>query len=104
VAKKTDTKGLLTGKPKAQGWRDQFVEGQQEEPDVSDDRKTALRYRRKTYLMTDGLIRRIETQAKRKGVGVNEMNRYLLTLALDMVESGKHEISVQTVEKHTLGV
>jgi hypothetical protein len=104
VAKKTDTKGLLTGKPKAQGWRDQFVDGQQEEPDVSVDRKATLRYRRKTYLMTDELIRRIETQAKRKGVGVNEMNRYLLTLALDMVESGKHEIPVQTVEKHTLGV
>lgn len=104
MAKKTDTKGLLTGKPKAQGWRDQFAEVPQEEPDSTDDRKATLRYRRKTYLMTDELIRRIEVQAKRKGVGVNEMNRYLLTLALDLVESGKHEISVQTVEKHTLGV
>lgn len=104
MAKKTDTKGLLTGKPKAQGWRDQFVDSPQEESDSKDERKATLRYRRKTYLMTDELIRRIETQARQAGVGVNEMNRYLLTMALDLVESGKHEIPVQTVEKHTLGV
>jgi hypothetical protein len=104
VAKKTETKGLLTGKPKAQGWRDQFAEGQQEEPEPIADRKATQRYRRKTYLMSDELIRRIETQAKQMGVGVNEMNRYLLTLALDLVESGSHKIPVQTVEKHTLGV
>lgn len=104
MAKKTDTKDLLTGKPKAQGWRDQFGEGPQATPQATDERQATLRYKRKTYLMTDELIRRIETQAKRKGVGVNEMNRYLLTLALDLVESGQHEISVQTIEKHTLGV
>ena len=104
MAKRTDTKDLLTGKPKAQGWRDQFVESSQEATKSQDARQATLRYKRKTYLMTDELIRRIETQAKRRGVGVNEMNRYLLTLALDLVESGKHEISVQTVEKHTLGV
>jgi hypothetical protein len=104
VVKKTDTKGLLTGKPKAQGWRDQFADGPQEEPDLTEARKVTLRYRRKTYLMTDELIRRIETQAKQTGVGVNEMNRYLLTLALDLVESGNHKIPVHTVEKHTLGV
>jgi hypothetical protein len=104
VAKKTDTKGLLTGKPKAQGWRDQFEERPQQEPIATDGRRATLRYRRKTYLITDDLIQRIERQAKKTGVGVNEMNRYLLTLALDLVESGKHEIPVQTVEKHTLGV
>jgi hypothetical protein len=54
--------------------------------------------------MTDELIQRVEVQAEKAGVGVNEMNRYLLTLALDLVDRGEHEIQVQTIGKRTLGV
>lgn len=66
--------------------------------------ETSPRLMRKTYLMTDDLIRRVERQAEAAGVGINEMNRYLLTVALDMVESGQHEIQVTTVTRRTLGV
>ncbi len=66
--------------------------------------KASPRLMRKTYLMTDDLIRRVERQAEAAGVGINEMNRYLLTLALDLVESGEHEIQVTTVTRRTLGV
>jgi len=90
----------LTGKQKTLGWRDQFEEATPIEPEV----QGKLRYKRKTYLMTDELIRRIETQAEHAGVGVNEMHRYLLTIALTQIESGKYEIEVQTIAKRTLGV
>jgi len=66
--------------------------------------KNSPRLMRKTYLMTDDLIRRVERQAEAAGVGINEMNRYLLTVALDLVESGQHEIQVTTVTRRTLGV
>ncbi len=66
--------------------------------------ETSPRLMRKTYLMTDDLIRRVERQAEAAGVGINEMNRYLLTVALDLVESGQHEIQVTTVTRRTLGV
>lgn len=66
--------------------------------------QTSPRLMRKTYLMTDDLIRRVERQAEAAGVGINEMNRYLLALALDLVESGEHEIQVTTVTRRTLGV
>ena len=66
--------------------------------------ETSPRLMRKTYLMTDVLVRRVERQAEAAGVGINEMNRYLLTVALDLVESGQHEIQVTTVTRRTLGV
>ena len=66
--------------------------------------QTAPRLMRKTYLMTPELIRRVQRQADEAGVGINEMNRYLLALALDLVESGEHEIQVTTVTRRTLGV
>ena len=66
--------------------------------------KNSPRLMRKTYLMTDVLVRRVERQAEAAGVGINEMNRYLLTVALDLVESGQHEIQVTTVTRRTLGV
>ena len=66
--------------------------------------KAAPRLIRKTYLMTDELIRRVQMQAEAAGVGVNEMNRYLLTVALEQVEGGQHEIQVTTVTRRTLGV
>ena len=66
--------------------------------------KAAPRLIRKTYLMTPELILRIQRQAGEAGVGVNEMSRYLFTVALDLVESGAHEIQVTTVARRTLGV
>lgn len=104
MVRKTETKDLLTGKQRAQGWRDQFEDAPSPELISSSHKKAPPRYKRKTYLMTDELIRRVESHAQKVGVGVNEMNRYLLTLALDLVERGEHEIQVKTVGKRTLGV
>lgn len=105
MAKKTETKDLLTGKQKPQGWRDQFTDGQeQSEPAPARTQKSSGAYKRKTYLMTDELIQRIEVQAEKAGVGINEMNRYLLTVALDQVERDEHAVQVQIVSKRTLGV
>jgi len=105
VAKKTETKDLLTGKQKPQGWRDQFTDGQEQSESVTTEKPLASpTYKRKTYLMTDELIQRIEVQAEKTGVGINEMNRYLLTIALDQVDNEEHEIQVHTIRKRTLGV
>lgn len=105
MAKTTETKDLLTGKQKPQGWRDQFTDGQeQSEPVTTPKQKSSSTYKRKTYLMTDELIQRIAVQAEKIGVGINEMNRYLLTVALVLVENEEHEIQVQTIRKRTLGV
>ena len=104
MARKKDSKDLLTGREKVQGWRDQFADGKSSESESDPTRKSSPKYRRKTYLMTDELIERIEAQADKANVGINEMNRYLLTVALDLVESGKHEVQVQTIQKSTLGV
>ena len=102
MAKKALTKDLLIGGQKPQGWRDQF-DG--EPAGVAEPTPVPKpTYRRKTYLISDDLIRRIEVQAEQAGVGVNEMNRYLLSLALDLVERGEHQIEVHTVTKRTLGV
>lgn len=108
MAREQETKDLLAGRKKAQGWRDQLGGDQAEEPQDSEPtlspKKKKSKYKRKTYLMTDDLISRIETQAEKAGVGINEMNRYLLTVALDMVEQGELEVEVQMVNKRTLGV
>ena len=105
MAKKNQTKELLTGKSKPQGWKDQF-EGEvetDEEPKPS-KQQSGEKYKRKTYLMSDDLIERIATQAERFGVGINETHRYLVALALEQVEAGEHEPEVQEVKKRTLGV
>jgi len=94
VAKKKKSKGQALPEPAL---------ADQESPPAPPVKATP-RLIRKTYLMTPELIRRVQRQADEAGVGVNEMNRYLLTVALDLVESGQHEIQVTTVERRTLGV
>lgn len=94
MAKKKKSKGLALP---------ESALAEQESPSAPPAKATP-RLLRKTYLMTPDLIRRVQRQAEEAGVGVNEMNRYLLTLALDLVESGQHEIQVTTVTRRTLGV
>jgi hypothetical protein len=109
VAKKSraqENEDLLTGAAKPQGWRDQFGVEPQDEPEEPSKPDTAQagQYRRKTYLMTDELIDRIEKLASEQRIGINEMHRYLVKIALEAIESGKHEIEVQVEVKRTLGV
>jgi hypothetical protein len=109
VAKKSRAKmneELLTGATKPQGWREQFDSDGQSEPAASQKRDTARagQFRRKTYLMSDDLIARIEKVAREQDVGINEMHRYLVMIALEAVEKGTHQIEIQVVNKRTLGV
>ena len=103
--RKEETQELLTGG--VQGWRDQFGVDARNAPvqeDTAKDTASAGQFRRKTYLMTDELIERIKEQAQRQGVGINEMHRYLVTVALDAIDSGQHKIAIQVEQKRTLGV
>ena len=61
---------------------------------------------KKSYVLTPEIVRRVAEQAEAHGVGVGEMARYLLTFAMDQIDSGVHEIpvEVEVVEKRSLGV
>lgn len=88
-----------------QKWQQQFSDrGPGSEPVKAPEK--AERLKRKTYLMTDELIRRAETQAAAYQVGVNEMVRYCLDYALSLIEAGEHkpEAKEVTVKKVTLNV
>jgi hypothetical protein len=80
------------------GWRDQVTQ-----PPTPTSVK-ADRLRRKTYLLTPALIARVSDLADRERVGVNELVRYLLTYALDQVETGEHSLPARPVAQRTLGV
>ena len=47
---------------------------------------------------------RVRLLADREHVGQNELVRYLLTWSLSQIESGKHRLPAEPVEKRTLGV
>jgi hypothetical protein len=105
VAKrKQDLAGKLTPeRRKLPGWED-TVSGQagpqsetrrpafvQEEPET----EPANKLKRKTYLLYPGMIEEIETIAEQERVGINELVRYLLGLALDQVYHREVEIPTQ---------
>ena len=66
--------------------------------------KKSGRLKRKTVLMTDELIARVETMAEQHGVGINEMHRWLLVQAMDMVDDGTLTVEAQQKVISTLGV
>ena len=112
MAKKSRSSAIsdaLTGQETEHSWKNQFSDGQspasQDAPPPGDSSK-AGRYKRKTYLMTEDLIKRVEDQAQAQQVGVNEMARYCLNLALTLIESGEHKPEIQevTTSKRTLGI
>ena len=88
--------------PAPQGWRDQV--GRPSESVSEPDTATGGHYIRKTYLITPGLIDRIKGLADQERVGQNELVRYLLSFALEQVESGRHPLPAQPVQQRTLGV
>jgi hypothetical protein len=81
------------------GWTDQIGGAAEPAP-----KKSKRKHKRKTYLMTDDLIARIEAFATAHDVGVNEAVRYLLITGLDAIETGDRQVKTQRVTKHTLGV
>lgn len=78
-----------------------------EKPDPPKQKKekptTPPKFRRKTYLMSDELIERIEAIAEAEHVGINELHRYLVDLALTQIEDGTHTLETQSTQQRTLG-
>ena len=99
-----DLSEKLAGESKpASGWLDQ-VGTVQPEPGGAHDSARAGVYKRKTFLITDEIEERVRLLADREHVGQNELVRYLLTWSLSQIESGKHRLPAEPVEKRTLGV
>jgi len=65
--------------------------------------KPEPKFKRKTYLMTDELITRIEAIAEAENVGINELHRYLVDLALTQIEDGTHKLKTHSTRRRTLG-
>jgi hypothetical protein len=62
----------------------------------------AGRYYRKTYLLTEELIARIEQVANDHQVGLSELVRWALETVLDEVENRQREIPVTVEERHVI--
>ena len=92
----------LTGPSQPRGWKNQFGEPDVQIADkaIEQDPKQGNGYKRKTYLMTDDLITRIEAQANTYDVGINEMARYCFDLALSLMEAGEHKPPVKEIVTH----
>lgn len=97
ASKKQQTADAL--KPK--GWANQFGDAPTA-PAGPEPGKGKLQ--RKTYLMTDELISRLDETAKAHGIGVNELVRYLCKHGLDELDTGAHKLPVRVVTTYTLDV
>jgi hypothetical protein len=83
------------GPKKRPGWK-ALVETRQEAE------RQAPTLRRKTYLLTNELIDRINALAEDKRVGINELVRFLLANAVAQVESGDLEIPTEAVPEYRI--
>lgn len=96
ASRKKTTQDMLI--PKPAGWQDQIGEA---EPQPKAARG---KLKRKTYLMTDDLIAKIEDFAAEYNVGVNEALRFIVIAGLDSIKTGNAKVKTQVVTKNTLGV
>ncbi len=96
------------------GWRDTILTGQQPvdppkstlslpeaQPSTPPKRETVDRNKpvRKTYLLQPQLIERIEITAELERVGISDLTNFLLSTALDLIESGQIEIPTQAAKR-----
>lgn len=96
ASKKQQTADALNKGPK--GWANQF--GDAPAPVTKEKGKL----KRKTYLLTDDLIQRLEDTAKAHKVGVNELVRYLVKHGLDGLDTKEYSLPVRVVTTYTLDV
>jgi len=96
ASKKQQTADALNKGPK--GWVNQF--GDESAPAGKEKGKL----KRKTYLLTDDLISRLEDTAKAHKVGVNELVRYLVKHGLDGLDAKEYSLPVRVVTTYTLDV
>lgn len=99
MARKRDLAGKLSQQNEARpGWRDAITgpargaEPVEEEAPRPKRTKKKGPLKRKTYLLTPGLIDQVAELAETERVGINELVRYLLRSSLEMVEAGELEI------------
>jgi hypothetical protein len=93
--------------PRRPGWRDTITLGRgtpeppepEPEPEPASRRRNRGRYKRKTYLIPPEMIAHIEEVADQERVGINELVRFLLGTALDMVEDGQLEIPTRPARR-----
>jgi hypothetical protein len=100
ASKKQQTVDALNKKPK--GWANQFGDAPAPRPEGT--RKEKGKLTRKTYLLTDDLISRLEDTAKANKVGVNELVRYLVKHGLDALDAKEYSLPVRVVTTYTLDV
>ena len=98
-----DLSEKLSGEQQPAGWQDQ-LNTSRPPTEVAKEAAHSGSYRRKTYLINDAIDDRVRLLAEREHVGQNELVRYLLSWALDQIESGVHKLPTAPVEKRTLGV
>lgn len=98
ASKKQQTADAL--KPK--GWANQFGDAQPTPAGAEPGKGGPLK--RKTYLMTDELIGRLDATAKANKIGVNELVRYLCKHGLDELDTGANKLPVRVVTTYTLDV
>jgi hypothetical protein len=99
ATRKKNTADALTGNAKPASWQDQIASAS---PPAKSNMRGKLK--RKTYLMTDDLIERIEAFAKQHGVGINEAVRFALIAGLDTIDAGDRKVETRVITRHTLGV
>lgn len=115
--RKTELADKLSGSgatDKRPGWRDTILTGQQpiDPPQSSLSQPVAQPVEvpkakpvdqnkpvRKTYLLQPQIIERIEITAEIERVGISELTNFLLSTALDLIESGQIEIPTQTAKR-----
>lgn len=115
--RKNELAGKLGGSSSAEsrpGWRDTILTGQQPidppqstlnqtqpEPAKTTPGKPVDQNKsvRKTYLLQPQIIERIENTAEIERVGISELTNFLLSTALDLIESGQIEIPTQTAKR-----
>ncbi len=83
MAKKS-LKSKLAATDRPVSWKDQ---GEQK----------ADKWRRKTYLLTDDLVARIQATQVDQGVPINEFIRFGLTYFLDQLDSGALELPTEEI-------
>ena len=106
MARKNQLSGKLGGEgEEPQGWQDQIKTraSAQAEPDPPPLPTKTSTYIRKTYLMNQELIDRLQTVVEQANVGQNELVRYLVDMALRQIEEGTHELPTRP-GRNTLGV
>lgn len=97
MARKKDLASKLAAEGQVPGWRDVVAQGKEVAPLTKEQDDEEMK--RKTYLLTPSIIDSVAQLADRERVGINELVRYLLTFALNEVESGRHTLPVETEKR-----